>query len=318
VVTDLLTSYQQNVSEGLSLRTLVQAWEIATDRQYNTLINPWMTPPPLPLLAAIGFVLMWRGAERRKAVFLAGWLASFFLVNSYIRAPSVAMQARYHLNLVSPLLLLAAASLPAVRRLPAPAGGALALWLALSPMLHRGFIRDVDYTEMHEHSFLRRYRHHLTERCTVVEFGPAFDPPNPQYSLGLRAPRMSMVLRDGVTSEVSASQLGAFPAGGDAYALEEFALPPSVVAHPPECFYYYESAACWTHGPAPGVRAPACEAMHQRFRLTLLGESRHAFRALDHIIAARRSPAPNGARTLRFLVSDRRSVRLALYRVSAL
>ena len=43
-----------------------------------------------------------------------------------------------------------------------------------------------------------------------------------------------------------------------------------------------------------------------------------AFRALDHIIAARRSPAPNGARTLRFLVSDRRSVRLALYRVSAL
>jgi hypothetical protein len=317
VATDLLTRYGQNVSEGLSLRTFVHAWEIATDLQYNTLLNVSMTPPPLPALALVGVVTLWRGGERRKAVFLVGWLVSFFVVNSYVRAPTVTMQARYHLNLVSPLVLLAAAALPAVRRLPDLAQGALVAWLALSPVLHREFIRDVDFTEAHEHAFLRRHRHLFRTQCTVLEFGPAFDLPAARYTLGLRAPRLSLVLRDGATGEATGRQIGAFPPGGGAEALEDFSLPAAVVARPPPCTYYYESAACWTHGPSPGARAPACEAMHQRFRLTLVGEEHHPLRPLDDIILVRAYTAPDGSRSMRRVATDRRDLHLALYRVDA-
>mgnify|MGYP001191739566 CR=1 FL=1 len=317
VVTDLLTRYRQNVSEGLSLRTLVEAWEIATDLQYNTLINAAMTPPPIPALALVGVVTLWRSGERRKAAFLVGWLVSFFVVNSYVRAPTVMMQARYHLNLVSPLVLLAAAALPAARRLPEFAQGALAAWLALSPLLHRDFIRDVDFTEAHEHAFLRRHRHLLTPRCAVLEFGPAFDLPAARYTLGLRAPRMSLAVRDGVTGEAEGVQIGAFPPRGGPDTPEDFVLSAAFVARPPGCAYYYESAACWTHGPSPGVMAPVCEAMHRHFRLTLVGEERHALRPLDDIIAVRAYTAPDGSRSMRRVARDDRGVRLALYRVEA-
>ena len=315
VATDLLAHYRQNVSEGLSLSTLVHAWQIATDPHYNTLVNRAMTPPAVPALAAVGAVTLWRAGERRKAGFLVGWLATFFVVNSYVRAPTVMMQARYHLNLVSPLLLLAATALPAARRLPELAQGALAAWLALSPWVHRDFIRDVDFTEAHEAAFLRRHRHHFTGRCTLVELGPAVDLPAARYTLGLRSPRMSMASRNGVITEASARQLGSFPSGGGRDAREEFALPEGFVASPPPCTYYYESAACTTHGPASGGLAPACAAMHQRFRLELVGEARHAFRALDDIIVVRFLMAPDGRHHDIRLVTDRRGIRLALYRV---
>lgn len=315
VVTDLLARYQQNVSEGLRWSTLVHAWEIATDRHANTLINPAMTPPAIPLLALWGGVTLWRAGERRKVAFLVAWLVAFFLINSYVHAPTVTMQARYHLNLVSPVVLLAAAALPSVRRLPELAQGSLATLLLLSPWLHKDFIRDVDFTEMHEHAFLRRYRHLLAPGCTVLEFGPAFDVPSARYSLGLRAPRMSEVNRGGILGEAIGRQIGALPPDAREDTLERFALPDTFVADPPACTYYYESAACSTHGPSTGGLAPACAAMHERFRLELLGEARHAFRPLDDIIVARVVTLPDGTRRLRRLVSDRRGIRLALYRV---
>ncbi len=115
-VTDLLVHYRQNVGEGLSLDTLRHAASILVDRRYNTLINPWMTPPPLPILAVVGAVTLWREGRRNRAVFLVAWLALFFVVHSFIRPSTVAMQARYHLHLVSPFALLAAAAAPASRR----------------------------------------------------------------------------------------------------------------------------------------------------------------------------------------------------------
>lgn len=315
VAVDLLARYRQNVAEGLSLQTLAHAWEIATDPGYNTLVNPRMTPPAVPLLALVGGVTLWRAGERRKAAFLAAWLVTFFVINSYVRAPTVLMQARYHLNLVSPLLMLAAAALPAVERLPRPARAALAAWLLLSPWVHRGFVRDVDYTEAQEYFFLRRHRALLDPRCAVLELGPAVDIPEARYTLGLRAPRVSEASRGGVYGGATGVQLGAFPPGGGVDAREAFALPDDFVAAPPPCTYYYESAACTTHGPPSGGLAPACEEAHRRFRLELVGEARHAFRALDDIIVVRAYADAQGHRRTARLVTDRRPVRLALYRV---
>lgn len=315
VAVDLLARYRQNVAEGLSLQTLVRAWEIATDPGYNTLVNPHMTPPVIPALALVGGAALWRAGERRKAALLAAWLATFFVVNSYARAPTVLMQARYHLNLVSPLLMLAAAALPAVERLPRPARAALAAWLLLSPWIHRGFVRDVDYTEAQEYFFLRRHRDLLGPRCAVLELGPAVDIPEGRYTLGLRAPRVSAALRGGVYGEAVGVQLGAFPPGGGPDAREGFALSDAFVAAPLPCTYYYESAACTTHGPPSGGLAPACEEAHRRFRLELVGEARHAFRALDDVIVARFYVDAEGHRRVEHIVSDHRPVRLALYRV---
>lgn len=315
IVTDLLVRYLQNVSEGLRWSILVHAWEIATDRHYNTLINPTMTPPAIPLLALLGGVTLWHHGDRRKAVFLVAWLVAFFLINSYVRAPTVTMQARYHLNLVSPVVLLASAALPLVQRLPERFQGALAALLLLSPWLHKDFIRDVDFTEMHEHAFLRRYRHLLAPGCTVLEFGPAFDVPAARYTLGLRAPRMSEVNHRGTLGGAIGKPIGALPPDAQEDTLERFALPEDFVAAPPACTYYYESAACTTHGPTSGGLAPACATMHDRFRLELVGEAHHAFRPLDDILVVRVFTAPDGTARLRRLVTDRRSIRLALYRV---
>lgn len=314
-VTDLMVRYQRNVGEGLSLETLRHAVGILFDRRYNTLVNPWMTPPALPVLAVVGAVTLWRGAQRRRAVFLIAWLAAFFVVHSYVRPSTVAMQARYHLHLMSPFLLLAAAATPRVAALPRPAVAALLAWLALAPLLHAGFIRDTDYTEMHEYAFLRRLRGRLEPSCTVLEFGPAVEVPRPQSYLALRSERMSMALRGGFATSAQVRQLGMIPPGAGADAREVFALPDEFVAHPPACLYYYESAACTTHRPVPGRLAAPCEEVHRRFSLVPVAEERHPLRSYDNTIERRVITGDDGRVTVRSSVRGAPTVHLGLYRV---
>lgn len=318
-VTDLLVHYRQNVGEGLSVETLRHAAMILVDARYNTLVNPWMTPPPLPILAVVGALTLWREGRRTRAVFLVAWLATFFVVHSFIRPSTVAMQARYHLHLVSPLVLLAAAATPRVAALPRAAVGALVAWLALSPFFHRGFIRDTDYIEMHEYAFLRRVRDRVDPSCAVLEFGPAVDLPRPAYHLALRSQRMLMRLRGGVVYEPRALQIGAIPSDNrSTEASEVFALSDELVARPPSCLYYYESAACTTHGPSPGVLARPCEEVHRRFALTLVAEERHRLRPYDDVIVRRVLTAPDGRVTVRPTITGGVSVHLGLYRVNPL
>lgn len=318
-VTDLLVHYRQNVGEGLSLDTLRHAASILVDRRYNTLINPWMTPPPLPILAVVGAVTLWRAGRRNRAVFLVAWLALFFVVHSFIRPSTVAMQARYHLHLVSPFALLAAAATPRVAALPRAAAVALVAWLALSPFFHRGFIRDTDYTEMHEYAFLRRLRGRVDPSCTVLEFGPAVELPRPVHYLAPRSQRMAMRLRGGVAYEPRSLQIGMIPSDNrSAEVSEVFALSDAFVARPPPCLYYFESAACTTHSAAPGALARPCEEVRRRFALTPVAEERHRLRPYDDVIVRRVLTAPDGRVTVRASTTGEPAVRLGLYRLDPL
>ncbi len=317
--TDLLVRYRQNVGEGLNVETLRHAAEILVDRHYNTLINPWMTPAPLPLLAVVGAVTLWREGRRNRAVFLVVWLSAFFVVHSFIRPTSVAMQARYHLHLVSPFALLAAAATPRVASLPRAAAVALVAWLALSPFFHRNFIRDTDYTEMHEYAFLRRVRGRIAPSCAVLEFGPAVELPRPAHYLALRSERMAMRLRGGVVYEPRTLQIGVIPSDNrSTEAAEVFALTDAFVARPPRCLYYYESAACTTHSPAPGALARPCEEVRRRFALTPVAEEHHRLRPYDDVILRRVLTAPDGRVTVRAATTGDATVHLGLYRLNPL
>lgn len=315
--TDLVVRYQRNINDGLSVETLRQAVRIFFDHRYNTLVNAWMTPPFLAPLAAVGAAALWRGGQRRRAVFLLAWLGSFFLVHSYVRPSTVAMQARYHLHLMSPFLMLAAAATPRVLALPRPAQAAMLAWVLLSPAFHAGFIRDVSYTEMHEYAFLRLVRGRIDPSCTVLELGPSVESPRTVNTIAQRSLRMSMSLRRGAETEARVRQLGLMPsvaAGPD--ALEVFAPPDDFVAHPPACLYYYENAACATHRAGPGRLAPVCEEMHRRFALTLVAEANHRLRPYDDVILRRVVTLPDGRIDVRATAPDGIPVHLALYRVS--
>ena len=318
VVTDLMVRYRHDIDGGLSLGTLRQAIGMLFDLRYNTLINPWTTPSALPVLAVVGAVTLWRGAQRRRAVFLIAWLSAFFLVHSYVRPSTVAMQTRYHLHLMSPFLLLAAAATRRVASLPRPAIVGLVAWLVLSPFIHAGFIRDTNYTEMHEYSFLRRTRGQIAPTCTVLEFTPAMNLPRPQYYLAMRAERMTMRLHRGVPRAPRVLSLGTIPPDNDRLdATDQFAPTDDFVAHPPACLYYYESAACTTHRTSPGHLAAPCEEMHRRFVLTPVAEERHPLLPYDDVIIHRVVTDPDGSQTVLSTISGPATVSLGLYRVNA-
>ena len=318
-VTDLMVRYGHTISEGLGVETLRSAVGIFFDRRYNTLINPWMTPPLLPALSVVGGITLWRGGQRRRALFLAGWLATFFVVHSFVRPSTVAMQARYHLHLMSPFLLLAAAATPRLLALPRTAQAALLAWVLLAPALHAGFIRDVNYTEMHEYAFLRRMRQRIDPSCTVLELGPAVESPHPLNIVALRSLRMTRALQHGVEVAPQVRQLGILPPGATRPdVLEVFALPDDFVAHPPACLYYFENAACTTHRAGPGRLAPVCEEMHRRFALTPIAEERHLLHAYDDIILNRVMTWPDGTRRAVPLIGGSVGVHLGLYRVTSL
>ena len=317
VATDLLQHYGQAITSGLSVETLRMAVSIFFNPRLNTLVNPWMTPPLLPLLAVVGGVSLWRRGQPRRVIFLTVWLVTFFVVHSFVYPSTVAMQARYHLHLVSPFLLLAAAATPQVLTLPRPLQAALLAWALLMPALHVGFIRDVQYTEMQEYAFLRRVRGHIGPTCTVLEFGPAVETPRAQNYAALRAARMTTLLRDGTPATPRVQQIGAIPPSATRLdAAEQLALSDDFIAHPPACLYFYESAACTTHRPAPGRLAPVCEEMHRRFSLSLVAEESHPLRPYDHVIIHRMTILPDGTHRVVPTITPPAVIRLGLYRVT--
>ncbi len=135
----------------------------------NTLIRVDMTPPLGVVLAVVGAVTLFR-TQRRVGAFLCGWLVLFFITHSLVTPASPLMQARYHLHLIVPLVLLASAGLDSLvsrsRRLGAAAGG----MLLLSPFVHSRFIRDVDLNQPAEHAFVMSLRKSIPEGCTVLEY----------------------------------------------------------------------------------------------------------------------------------------------------
>ncbi len=157
------------VKSGLTSALFSQALRGFFSYDFNTFIRPDMTPPLGVLLASLGVWALWR-QQRRVAVFLSVWFGAFFVTHSYVLASPPAMQARYHLHLIVPVILLAAAGsahlLQQRRRL---AQGGVAL-LCLSPLIHLRFIRDDAFNQPAEHRFVHSLRPLIPEGCSVVEY----------------------------------------------------------------------------------------------------------------------------------------------------
>lgn len=276
----LLADFGQQVSEGLSLETLRGAVEVIFSPRMNALLNPSFTPPGFTALAVLGAVDLWRRGRARLFLFLVLWLLGFLVAHAYVIPRSPYMQARYHLHLVVPYMLLVACGFEAALRWlkarresgEAVAGrvvitaklerglvvGLVAYALA-SPLIHLGFIRAVDFNDTQEFLFVHEQRERIPEACTVIEYigdteDVRFERVGAYMDAGVRSQRWTVL-----TIPMAADGDDGFE-GADAAA----ALPEAVraaIESPPDCLYWYAGLPCWGTKPEGSHRAPACEFM---------------------------------------------------------
>ena len=239
-VPHLLDHFAPQVREGLSPSTLGRAARVRVSPEYNTLLNPRFTPPGLTVLAIIGAVDLARRKRWRLVACLAGWLLASLAVHAYVVPKSPFMQARYHLHLVLPFVCLAACGIEAVidrhRVLPFVVFG----YLAASPAIHIGFIRDVDFDDQREWAFVHRLRDTIPDGCTVVEYTGE--------GAGSRFARIGAHVIDGMPQRRWITAEGT-------------ALPDR------ECVYWYEGLPCFGQRPPATAMAPECASVHEHAEL---------------------------------------------------
>ncbi|HFE45720.1 MAG TPA: hypothetical protein ENJ18_09560 [Nannocystis exedens] len=276
----LLGDYSAQLREGLSFATVERALGVVFSLRKNTLINPSMTPPLLPLLALVGAVGLWRRRKRRLLAFLGGWLVAFFGAHAYVIPREPLMQARYHLHLIVPFLYLA--SIGVVVLLGASASGSGRRWrpllllggfsLVAAPVLHTDFITDVDLNEVQEWRFVHGLREVVPEGCTIVEFTPG--------GVGSRFARVGAYASAGAGQHRWQSL--------SYERVQDLQAPPlaSILRAPPTCLYIYEGLTCAAFK-RPGQRlAEACMELRSRFDLEVVAESRRRSRPYDENLSA--------------------------------
>lgn len=197
-VPEFMRQNSEQVRSGLGSSLFTQAVTGFFSYDLNTFIRLDMTPPLGVLLAGVGVWALWR-QQRRVAIFVTAWFAAFFVTHSYILASSPQMQARYHLHLIVPVILLAAAGTAHLfKQRPRLAQASVGV-LCLSPLLHLGFIQDQQLNQPAEHRFVHSLRPLIPEGCTVVEFVGApgrdirFARVGDQLRYGLRSQRYKVV-----------------------------------------------------------------------------------------------------------------------------
>ncbi len=318
VVTHLLVRYRQNLDDGLSLRTLKTALRTLFSPHFNMLISPWSTPPGLLLAAVLGGAYLWWRGERARSAFLVTWLLAFFVVHSYVIPWAPAMQARYHLNLVTPFVLLAAALAPALARAPRWVAALAALYLAASPVLHRAFIRDVDYFEMREYAFLESVRDRIPDRCTVLEFQPVLSASNPTNLHASRLNRVGTRIRAGQSRwSWDVVPLGALDPSRPSAAPHETLSPAAreAIAHPPPCLMVYLGLTCRSHRLLSAPAAAVCDELRASVDLERVASTRFRSRIYDPVSVGRMVPGPDGRTETQRALREGDEVELGLYRV---
>ncbi|MCA9697850.1 MAG: hypothetical protein KC431_10030, partial [Myxococcales bacterium] len=263
-VPHLLQSFSTQVQEGLSLKTAVAGLAVLVSPRDNILLNPVFTPPGLTALAFLGAVSLWRRGQRRLFVFLIGWLLVFLLAHGYVVPASTYMQARYHLHLIVPFMLLATCGVEAglswlerrrdqlswLRGRNPERLRALALvYLLASPLIHLHAIRHVAFNDVHEWRWVHELGPQIPDECTIIEYtgrgaGSRFDRVGTWLADGVEHRRWTIVeLRE---SEVDI---------GDPTLPEALR---SLLADPPACLYVYEGLPCFGHKPIELPEAPRC------------------------------------------------------------
>jgi hypothetical protein len=312
----LLARYRAELSEGLSTRTLRTAWETLRSTQHNTLINPAVTPPWVLALAALGLYALLRAGERRRAAFLVGWLAVFFVVHSYVRPHEVAMQARYHLHLATPLVLLAASAAPLLADRARAALAPLALLLLATPWIYRGFIQDTAFYEMREFAFVRRAAARVPWSCRVLEFRGVPDPTHPAHHFDSRWQRFANRVASGVPrvgiAVITADEATPGLTRGATERLSPAAR--AALDGPPGCVMVYLGLSCVAQRPEGMAESPVCTSLRTWGTLRPVAEETITGRVYDSMNIGH--PTDRRARvwgTLDLLPPNT-PVRLGLYR----
>ena len=324
--TSFLGAHGQGVADALSWELLKNSLATLVDPVFNTLVNPRMTPPGFLLLALGGAVLLLRRREGRlRGAFLLAWLAAFFVTHAVIIPKAPEMQARYHLHLVVPFVLLAAWGawrLVIWRRWSA---ALLALYALAVPWLHLGFETDVDFDPMREYDFLATLPARVPESCTVVELAGSL--------IGAELPRTERHARALVAGEITErykiwpvgqlhthvdedalfGRLGlASPAARDrsdeiaAAAVRDLRR---LYEAPPDCVYLYEGLRCWSEKTPSAPIAPACLRLREALTLETVATERFPPRVYDSNFARGYSPE---------MQRGEGEIGLTLYRVTGL
>ena len=264
----LLADFGTQVGEGFGLQTLLSAIEVLSRPGYNMLLNPVFTPPLLTGLAIYGGYALHQRGHKALLWFLLAWLMGFLVAHAYVVPASKYMQARYHLHLVVPYMLLVVAG-----------GDALAAWLAqpiaqrpkwaqwtegreslitrallaytlASPLIHLHAVRHVAFNDTEEWRFVHAQRDAIPAECTVLEFRGTM--------AGSRFERVGLASVAGERQRKWTIQTIPMPREG------EPPLPDAIrelLAEPPECMYYYEGLPCFGDRPEGEYIAPSCHAI---------------------------------------------------------
>lgn len=264
-VPTLLENFGPQVSEGLSIQTLISAATVVFSPRFNVLLNPVFTPPGLTLLAVFGGIDLWRRNRRWLLGFLVMWLLGVLAAHAYVVPGTPYMQARYHLQLLLPFMLLCACGAEAGirwlldnrerktwlagRRYDAVRVGVVAYVLA-SPLIHLYGIRNVAFNDMLEWKFVHGLREQVPAECTILEYtgeraGMRFGRVGAAIERGVERPRWKVI-------EILESREGEPEIPDDVRALLE---------DPPECLYWYEGLPCFAYKSPQERKAPACHAI---------------------------------------------------------
>ena len=316
-VFNLLAHYGSSIDNGLSLHTLSNAVHIFFNWRLNTLVNPWITPPGVTALAVLGTISLWRRGERPRAVFLVTWLWGFFLVHSFVLPYHPAMQARYHMNLVTPLVLLAAAATPEVLAWRPVARWALVVYLAASPLLHHDFITDTNFNEMREFTFLSSLRDRIPPDCTVIEYRGFPGEGQQTEQFASRVSRVASRLAGGRDQPywkiVSAAAVDDdAPDGQRAEKLSPEAE--ALLEKPPACLVFYEGLTCASLRRDGEKRAPVCQMILDRLALAPIATTSFASRIYDPVNAGYLSLDASGRTYSNTEVPDGAPVVLTVFR----
>ncbi len=276
----LLGDYPDQVREGLSRDTLTRALGVLFSPRDNALLNPSMTPPALPLLALLGAWSLWSGRRRRLLAFLGIWLLAFLGAHAYVIPEEPLMQARYHLHLVLPFVYLASVGLLRAERWSAPpaprarrAGLGLVLLTVLgAPLIHSGFIRDVDLNQIDEWRWVHGQREAVPARCTIIEFLP--------QGIGSRFARVGTYAEGG--AGYNRWEHVAYSSADD---LREAPLA-DLLASPPACLYVYEGLPCAALKPIGSAMSAACADLRARLDLEEVARHGRSSRVYDENLSA--------------------------------
>jgi hypothetical protein len=253
-VPHLLGKHGHDISAGLDVETLRSALGVLLSVRFNALLNPSITPPGLLLLALFGAWDLARRRRLRLLGYLLAWMLAFVVVSAYVVPREPLMQARYHLHLVTPFLLLAAvgvdATLRQLSKLAVPqrraVAGIMVLYLLASPLLHLRFIRDVEFNEMREWTFVHELREQIEPGCVVLE--------HTGMGTDSRMERVGAYIEAGVPRQrFTHISLAKDDAGQQ---LSDEAL--AALTDPPECLYLLQALPCVSAKHDEQPIAPVC------------------------------------------------------------